>query len=276
MEPADENALGRFLRARREQIHPSDVGIPLTKRRRVTGLRREEAARLAGISAEYYLRLEQGRDQHPSDSVLAGLARALLLDDAATAYLFALARPVPRRRPAAEQVERAADGLTELVDAWTSTPAYIQGRLSDVLASNRMARALAPVFTPGVNLVRVAFLDPEVRRLWRDWSEMTEGTVAGLRALSGADRDDPSFARFIAELSGASEEFARLWALHEVRPKDSGRSVILHPVVGELDLRYQKLAQAGTRSGQLLVVYYADPGSLTEQRLAVLRDQRPA
>lgn len=263
--------MGEFLRARRAQLRPADVGIAPTKRRRVPGLRREEAARLAGISSEYYLRLEQGRDQNPSDSVLAGLARALLLDDSATAYLFALARPHATAQSTTRESESVSIGLRQLLQAWDGTPAYVQGRTLDVLASNELARRLAPVFTPGVNLVRAAFLDPQVKELWRDWSRMTAATVAGLRAQTSAERDDPRLAELVSSLSAESPEFARLWARHEVRPKGEGRSVIDHPLVGELDLRYEKLAVAAPATGQVVVIYHADPGSPTRDRLERLR-----
>ncbi|MCS5718780.1 helix-turn-helix transcriptional regulator [Herbiconiux sp. CPCC 205763] len=261
-----DNPIGEFLRARRERVQPADVGIPPTPRRRVKGLRREEAARLAGISSEYYLRLEQGRDQHPSDSVLAGLARALLLDEAATAYLFELARPHPTPR-VASRAESATDSLRQLLDVWTLTPAYVQGHTLDVLASNALARALSPIFTPGTNLVRAAFLDPHVKQLWRDWTEMTSGTVAGLRAQATGELDDRQLAELVAEMTAQSDDFARLWARHDVRPKGAGRSVILHPDVGELDLRYEKLAVSSPSAGQVVVVYHADPGSSTEAKL---------
>jgi transcriptional regulator with XRE-family HTH domain len=269
MAKVDGNRIGEFLRARRQLIAPEDVGIAPTSRRRVSGLRREEIAMLAGISSEYYLRLEQGREKHPSDSVISGLARALHLDDDATAYLFELARPVVRRAGAV-RTERVAVGIRQLLYLWTSTPAYVQGRTLDVLASNEMARALSPIFTPGVNLVRSAFLDPEVKSLYRDWDRMTAGTVAGLRAQAGNDIDDPRLASLVGELAVKSPEFAALWARHDVRPKGAGRSLLRHPLVGELDLRYEKLAVGEGGSGQVVVIYHADPGSPSETNLALL------
>lgn len=263
------NRIGDFLRARREQITPTDVGIRATTRRRVPGLRREEVAMLAGISSEYYLRLEQGRERHPSESVIAGLARALQLDDDATVHLFALARPFVR--PTSAKADNVAVGLRQLLYLWTSTPAYVQSRTLDVLASNEMARALSPIFTPGVNLVRAAFLDPDVRSLYRDWSRMTETTVAGLRAQQGADNGDPTLGALVSELVVQSPEFASLWARHDVRPKAAGRSLLLHPVVGELDLLYEKLSVGERDTGQVVVIYHADPGSASETRLALLR-----
>lgn len=271
MAHTEGNRIGEFLRARREQIAPTDLGIPLSNRRRVPGLRREEIAMLAGISSEYYLRLEQGREQHPSDSVISGLARALQLDDDATAYLFDLARPVVRR-PQAPSAERVSVGIRQLLYLWTATPAYVQGRTLDVLASNSMARALSPIFTPGVNLVRAAFLDDDVRALYRDWDRMTAGTVAGLRAQAAGDIDDPALTALVGELALKSPEFAALWARHDVRPKAAGRSLLQHPFVGELDLRYEKLSVGDAGSGQTVVIYHADPGSLSEQNLARLSE----
>ena len=269
MANVDGNRIGEFLRARREQIAPADVGIPLSSRRRVPGLRREEIAVLAGISSEYYLRLEQGREQHPSDAVISGLARALQLDADAASYLSELARPVVRR-PTPPEKERVAVGIRQLLYLWTATPAYVQGRTLDVLASNGAARALSPIFSPGVNLVRAAFLDPDVKALYRDWDRMTSSTVAGLRAQAGNDPSDPQLAGLVDELSSKSPDFARLWARHDVRPKGAGRSFLRHPVVGDLDLRYEKLTVGEGGSGQVVVIYHADPGSPSETNLARL------
>jgi hypothetical protein len=224
---------------------------------------------LAGISNEYYLRLEQGRERHPSDSVISGLARALQLDGDATAYLFELARPV-RRELTGAPTEKVSRGIRQLLQLWTTTPAYVQGRTLDVLASNEMAMALSPIFTPGVNLVRAAFLDPEVKVLYRDWDRMTSSTVAGLRSQARNDIDNPQLSALVGELAVKSPNFASLWARHDVRPKGAGRSVLLHPVVGELDLRYEKLAVGGAAAGAVVVIYHADPGSPSETRLALL------
>lgn len=262
------NRIGDFLRARREQIAPDDVGIRASKRRRVPGLRREEIAMRAGISSEYYLRLEQGRERHPSESVVAGLARALQLDDDATAHLFALAGTTAP--PTAGKVDNVAVGIRQLLYLWTATPAYVQNRTLDVLASNETARALSPIFTPGVNLVRAAFLDPAVRTLYRDWDRMTAATVAGLRSQHGSRVDDPELDALVSALAEQSPEFAALWARHDVRPKAAGRSLLVHPVVGELDLRYEKLSVGELDTGQVVVIYHADPGSASETRLAQL------
>jgi transcriptional regulator with XRE-family HTH domain len=183
-----ENLIGEYLRARRELVRPEEVGIPdFGGRRRVHGLRREEVAMLAGVSSDYYVRLEQGRDQHPSQQVLDALARALQLDDDAAAHLQRLANPPTRRRRKSTRPEKVPAGILQLIESWSQTPAYVYGRYMDVLAANPLATALAPYYVKGGNLVRAAFLDPRVRDLHGDWEHVTEGTVAGLRALVGPD-----------------------------------------------------------------------------------------
>ena len=265
-----DTGLGEYLRARRELLRPQDVGLPEQGRRRVPGLRREELAMLAGISSDYYLRLEQGRDQNPSGQVLEAIARALQLDQEATAHLHALAQPHVRKRPS-RKGERASEGIRQLVMSWTDTPAFVQGRLQEVLVANPMAAALSPTYREGANLLREAFLNPAVRAMYRkDWDKTLAGTVAGLRALIGPDVDDPALAELVGDLSVRSEEFRRLWARHDVRRRTSGTSYLDHPLVGELELRYEKLAVVGAE-GQLLVVYHAEPGSRSAQALSLLR-----
>ena len=162
--PTSENPIGEYLRARRELVRPEEVGLPDlgSGRRRVPGLRREEVAMLAGVSADYYVRLEQGRDQHPSEGVIEALGRALLLDDDAIAHLRGLATPTARRRRAPRRPERVPPGILELLDSLHETPAYVYGRYLDVLAANPLATALVPYYRVGVNLVRASFLDPAI------------------------------------------------------------------------------------------------------------------
>jgi transcriptional regulator with XRE-family HTH domain len=155
-------ALGQYLRARRELMRPEDVNLGTVGRRRVRGLRREELAMLAGISSDYYLRLEQGRDHHPSAQVIDALARALQLDEDATARLHSLSH-TSAVRPRPKEPEQAPASIEQLMASWPHTPAIVLGRHMDVLAANALASALSPVFTPGVNLVRAVFLDPEPR-----------------------------------------------------------------------------------------------------------------
>src|SRR5450830_771265 len=233
------NRLGEYLRARREVLTPEDAGLPQTNRRRVQGLRREEAANLAGISTEDYLEIEQGRDQQPSDEVLDGLAKALQLDEHATAYLYSLAHPSTGRRRAVPGPESAPASLQHLINTWTDQAAFIQGRLMGVLAANPLATALSPIYSPGVNGLRAAFLDPTTREFNRDWEDMVSRTVAGLRALVGPDVDDPELTQLVGELSVRSADFRRLWARHDARAMGSGVTLLQHPIIGPLDLQYE-------------------------------------
>jgi transcriptional regulator with XRE-family HTH domain len=221
-EVESDNRIGTFLRARRERVRPEDVGLPDFGRRRVPGLRREELATLAGVSADYYVRLEQGRERHPSEQVLDALARALQLDDEATAHLHELARPAPRRRRSAGRPERIRPELVRLMEAWSHTPAIVIGRHMDVLAANPLATVLHGRFTRGTNLVRGVFLDPASRELYPEWEAVARETVAALRAAVGPDVDDPRLTDLVGELSLKSEEFRKLWARHDVRQKTHG------------------------------------------------------
>jgi transcriptional regulator with XRE-family HTH domain len=263
------NVIGEYLRARRELVQPEEVGLPNLGRRRTPGLRREEVAMLAGVSADYYIRLEQGRDQHPSPQVLDALARVLQLDEDATAHLHGLAQPTVQRRRRTSRPERAPEPVTQLIMSWPTTPAYVFGRYLDVLAANPLASALAPWFTVGENLVRGAFLDPRRRELRPDWERSLGGMVAALRANVGADIDDPRLTELVGELSLQSEKFRQLWARHDARPKGSGTTVILHPQVGRLELSYTKFAIPET-DRQTLSVYHAAAGSPSERALALL------
>jgi transcriptional regulator with XRE-family HTH domain len=262
-----DNALGAFLRARRELVRPEDVGLRSTGQRRVKGLRREEVALLAGISAEYYLRLEQGRDRNPSAQVLDAVARVLRLDAEATAYLGELARPKPRRR-APRSEDQVPVGLRMLLDT-INVPAFVVNRYRDVLAANVLAVALSPLMAPGTNRLRVLFTDPAAREYHPDWAENTAGVVAQLRAETGTDTGDPRLAELIDELSRASARFRDLWARHDVHRGGSATSIIHHPRVGELSLRREKLAVLGA-DGLQLVMYHAEPGSPSAEALARL------
>jgi transcriptional regulator with XRE-family HTH domain len=264
------NLIGEYLRARRELVRPEDVGLPaLDGRRRVPGLRRSEVALLAGVSTDYYVRLEQGRDQHPSEQVLGALARALQLDEDAGAHLRRLARPPTPRRRKSPRPERVPAGIVRLIESWGQTPAVVEGRYTDVLAANSLAIALAPYYVVGTNLVRATFLDPRVRDMYLDWEAITESAVAGLRALVGRDVDDPRLNELVGELSIRSERFRKLWARHDARPRRSGTARLDHPQVGPLELSYEKLPIPDT-DRQTLAVYHAAPGSPTAQALALL------
>jgi transcriptional regulator with XRE-family HTH domain len=261
------NALGEYLRARRELVDPADAGLRVLGVRRTPGLRREEVATLAGISADNYLRLEQGRDRNPSPQVLEALARVFGLDATATQYLLSLsaARPATPRRPRREVVPA---GIRQLLGA-LELPAFVENRMFDVLAANRLATALSPCIRPGCNRLRSVFLDPGERDLYPDWEQATGGLVASFRASLGADAGDPRIAQLVGELSLASEQFRRLWARHDVKALAGAPARIRHPQVGMLELRREKLP-IGESGGQLLVIYHAEPGSDSARSLARL------
>jgi transcriptional regulator with XRE-family HTH domain len=263
--------LAQFLRARRARVRPEDVGLGGGDRRRVHGLRREELAMLAGISAGYYMRLEQGRDHRPSEKVLEALAQALRLDDDATTHLFALgrsARPAAQPRLAGDQ--SVPSDLQDLLDSWTTTPAFIHDRRLDVLASNELARALTPLSEPGTNLLRSWFLDLEDRKRYDDIEFVLTQAVAYFRATVDSDPDDPDVQNLVDELSLESEEFRRIWARHDVQPGLSGEGPLYHhPALGALRLRYQTFAVSGTE-GLTMWVVSAAPGSRDAHALARL------
>lgn len=266
-----KNALGEFLRARRERVRPEDVGLSGGGLRRVPGLRREEVALLAGISSDYYLRLEQGRDRNPSVQVLQALARVLRLDASATAHLLGLTQP---ERPAASRrrvrrPEAVPESVRQLLDTWTGHPAYVQNRFTDCLAVNSLAHALSPNYAPGVNLLRAVFLDPAERELRRDWEELTAEGVATLRGHIGPDVDDPRLVELVGELSVRSERFRLLWSRHEVRPMLGRTSLLSHPLVGDFELRSNKFEIPGTDTLNV-VVFHAEPGSRSAELLGLL------
>ncbi|MGY5036594.1 helix-turn-helix transcriptional regulator [Streptomyces sp. 900116325] len=262
--------LGDYLRARREIVRPEDVGLPPGGRRRVPGLRREELALLAGISSDYYLRLEQGRDQNPSPQVLDALSRVLQLDGPATAHLHALASS-PRRNHNLPEADHVSPGIRQLVSTWWSqTPVIVFNRYMDVLVSNALAGALSPIFLPGVNVIRAAFLDKDLRSLYLNWDEMSVRAVAGLRALVGTELEDVRVVELVGELITASPEFQQLWVRHDVSPRGAGAALLNHPDVGEMTLQYERLTVAGTH-GQLIVVFHAEPGSPSAEKLSQLQ-----
>ena len=264
---AKGNALGDYLRARRGQVHPEDVGLIAGARRRVRGLRREELAMLAGISSEYYLRLEQGRDKNPSAQILDALARALQLDIKGNKYLHQLASPPGSHREQPD-LETAADGIDKLIDQF-SMPAIVASRCLDVLAANPLARALSPGFTPGGNFLRWRLFEPAAREFFVDWDEVTDVAVSGLREAAGSDPDDPRLRALIDELSSTSTRFRELWARADVgyRP---GVIHMRHPDVGDLYLHRNRF-NIPHSGGQHMLTYRAEPGSDSAAALEALR-----
>ncbi|WP_432840739.1 helix-turn-helix domain-containing protein [Dactylosporangium sp. CA-092794] len=268
--------LKEFLRSRRARLRPEEFGIADTAGgRRVPGLRREELARLAGVSVDYYVRLEQGRSLNPSAAVLDAIARALRLDDAERAHLFDLARPpaVPRRPPRRPQrVSTATYQLLETLDQAVS-PALVLGRRMDVLASNHTARALIADFNAlparRRNYARFVFLDDAARDLHPDWASVAADTVAALRLDAGRHADDPELSALVGELSVHSAEFRRWWADHEVLARTSGTKLYRHPLVGELTLTYQAL-KPPEDPDQTVFVYTAPPGTPAHTALRLL------
>ncbi|WP_225850906.1 helix-turn-helix transcriptional regulator [Streptomyces sp. HPF1205] len=262
-----------FLRNRRARVSPESAGLPADGRvRRVPGLRREEAARLAGVSTEYYTRLEQGRAAHPSPEVVDGLTRALRLDAAEREHLTnLLARPGGRRAPVAPQ--RVRQGLHLMLRTLDHVPAFILGRRTDVLASNRLARAVLTDFealpVPQRNLARYFLLDPEARERTGDWEQIACETVAMLRLEAGRCPQDRRLAGLIGELTLKSPEFSRWWNDHHVQRRTHGSKHYRHPLVGDLHFSYESLQPPGD-DNQTLCVYIPAPGTATAESLRIL------
>jgi transcriptional regulator with XRE-family HTH domain len=261
--------LGDFLRARREALKPHDVGLPEHGRRRVPGLRREEVAMLAGVSSDYYIRLEQGRERGPSPQVLDAVAQALRLDAEATEHLHRLGRTDTSRRPGYGTGEVSAQ-LLELMDGWPHTPAFVLGPALDVLAANALATALHSGFERFDNLARMVFADPAGRSFYQEWDRAAHSCVAELRAAWGHDPDSPRIAEVVDELSASSEEFAALWKLHEVKSKSQEGKHLRHPRVGDLHIRFAAFTVNGAPHQQL-VVYQAEPAGPTAAAFEALR-----
>jgi transcriptional regulator with XRE-family HTH domain len=263
--------LREFLRSRRARITPEQAGLtPSPGHRRVAGLRREELAQLAGVSMDYYVRLEQGRGTGVSEEVLAGVARALQLDEAERAHLMNLARP-PRSGPAlAPQLVRP--GVRWLLDS-LATPAFVFGLGTDVLAINGAGRALLCDFEAMApekrNHARWVLLEPEPRELYVDWVDVARVNVAMLRLDAGRHPDDPRLATLIDELSEKSPEFRSWWTTHDVLQRTHGSRHYRHPLAGELELYFEALRLPGD-SEQTLFVYSAQPGSPSARALAEL------
>jgi transcriptional regulator with XRE-family HTH domain len=270
------NGLGEFLRARRARLRPADVGLPPgTGLRRTPGLRREELAALAGLSIDYYIRLEQGKETNPSGAILDGLARALRLDDEEHEHLYALAnhtagRTVPRRAAAGRRVVRP--GIHRLLETVRPCPAYLLSRTSDVLAANPEGLALFAGITDWPverrNTIRYTFFHPAARDLFADWDKWAAATAAHLRSLVAADPDDQDLAALVGELTAAGTEFTELWECYDVRHRRGEDKSFHHPQVGDLTLTYEVLHVGD--DGQRITVYQAVPGSRDHDAMTLL------
>lgn len=275
---AARSQIREFLSTRRARITPEQVGLPHHGhgRRRVPGLRREEVALLAGVSPQYYIRLERGDAVGVSDSVIDALARALALDDAERAHLLALLRTAgtPRRqvRRTTAAAHRVRPTVQRLVDAMPTTPALVlTGRL-DVVAGNALGHALMrPLHhdDPRPNNARSIFLDPAARTFFREWEAVADDTVALLRAEAGRDPHDRALSDLIGELSTRSDEFRVRWAAHDVRTHNTGVKKVHHPLVGDLDMPYESLP-LDPAAALSLVTYLPEPSSPTADALALL------
>jgi hypothetical protein len=266
-----------FLSTRRARISPEQAGLPVYggDRRRVSGLRREEVALLAGISSEYYTRLERGNATGVSESVLDGIAAALQLDEAERAHLLALLRTAsttrtPRRRPVPKRVRPT---VQRVLDSMVGTPAFVLNGRLDILTANELGYALyAPICAgPGQppNNARFIFLDPHATRFFRDWEQVANDSVSLLRAEAGRDPHDRELSGLIGELSTRSDEFRIRWAAHNVRIHTTGVKLIHHPVVGDLDLPFESFPLASDPN-QSLLTYTAEPRSPSQDALSLL------
>lgn len=265
--------LADFLRRGRARLDPSDVGLTAGARRRTPGLRREEVAALAGMSVDYYARLEQSRGPRPSRQMLTALARALRLADVERDHLFHLAGEEPPRRETASGHVRP--GLLLILDRLHDTPAQLVTDCGEVLAQNTMAKALVGdvMSRPARerNLTRLFFLDPASRSLFpeEDRADHARGHVASLRAVAAARPDDPEPAALVAELRASSEEFAHLWDEHQVSQRNRATKRFLHPLVGLLELDCEVMLSH--QHHHLLIVHTARPGTEAYERLQLLR-----
>lgn len=265
--------LSEFLQTRRARLRPAEVGAgSIGSRRRVPGLRREELALLAGVSVDYYTRLEQGRARNVSTDVLDAVARALQLDADERGHLHNLARPAAlRKRPI--RAQQVGPELRQALQALAGVPAYIIGRRLDVLAWNELAGLLVADFSvlpvEERNMARLVFLDEASRDLYPDWATKARDTVANLRYDAGRHPDDPRLARLVGELSLASGDFRRLWAAHDVHAKTRGRKRFRHPRIGEFTLDYVAMRAPGDPD-MTMMIYSAPAGSSAAADLQLL------
>jgi transcriptional regulator with XRE-family HTH domain len=268
-----------FLMSRRAKVTPADAGIAAGANRRVAGLRRTEVALLAGVSVEYYAKLERGAIAGASASVLEAIAEALQLDDTERAHLFDLARAadgIPTSGRARRRVTRVSvsrPSLTWALDAITDGVAFVRNQQQDLLATNALGRVFYRQLigdggrTP--NMARFQFLDPASREFYPDWDLFAQMCVDVMRAEAGRDPHDRGLQDLVGELSTRSEVFRRLWGAHNVRTHGTGTKRFHHPDVGELVLAYEELAITA-EPGLVLLVYTAEPGSPSAERLRLL------
>lgn len=261
--------LGEFLRSRRAAVAPDLVSLPSAGPRRVPGLRREEVALLAGVSADYYVRLEQGRERNPSPQVLSAIASALRLADDARLHLYRLAGLAPR--PSAPPTE-IDPHLRHLLDSWPANPALIIGRAVDVLASNPLADALFGDQGGHRNLVLHMFLAPEAKTFYLHWDEAAAYAVANLRFLLGEVPGDERLRAVVAQLTEGSAEFRALWELNDARIARLREKTFQHSHVGLLSLRMETF-DVRSAPGQELLVYHAEPGTRSAEALGRLARQ---
>ncbi|MER0449874.1 helix-turn-helix transcriptional regulator [Streptomyces sp. Edi4] len=268
--------LGRFLRARRGRIRPQDVGLPAgTGIRRTPGLRREELATLAGVSVDYYTRLERGRETRPSPAVVAALGEALRLSADALQRLHELVALAGGRAPAAspDPAHTVRKSVRVMLETLRPSPAYVVSSVNGLLAANRPGLRLFPGITDWPperrNVTRYMFLHPMGRKLYRDWERMAAHSAAHLRAMAGADPDLPALAELVGELVMKSPEFARLWERYDVRARSGGEKRFEHPEVGSMRLHFEVMAIFRT-DGQRLVTYQAMPGTPDHDAMLLL------
>jgi transcriptional regulator with XRE-family HTH domain len=266
-----------FLISRRERISPAQAGLPAYggANRRVKGLRREEVALLAGVSIDYYVRMERGNLAGASEAVLDGIATALQLDEAERAHLFDLARaaqPAPPRHRRAKAAG-VTDVIQQILDAITDAPAWVRNARHDMLAANRLARALyAPVLADPrrpANNARFVYLDPAASEFFADWERAADDIAAMLRSEAGSNPHDKQLVELIGELSTRSEEFRTRWAAHNVRFHRTGHKRLHHPVVGTLDLDFEAM-EFPAHPGLTLLTYTAAAGTPTADSLKML------